>query len=227
MIHARLHRLLFEFCALGWHWVRNRGVPGQHPAGGGLFPSLTYGTECAYHSFFCRYAIIVRKVWPDGSPKRRLPCWAILVQESWLHVNLDDNTIHLDGYNILWSERSFIIRTGGVGIIMLICCRWCTYFSLLVHLNRFKINCTSNRYKPFYLDSLWRIIFCNVYKNVETEVHNFKQITNELSEYLILYVDRSLCFTPGNVNKFDIYHLLAFSVLCSFLHVTIVFLTWP
>ena len=128
---------------------------------------------------------------------------AILLQETWLHSDIDDDIIGLDGFNIFRSDRPVNFRNRGGGVVTFISRSWCDNSQILFNYSTGKINCIFVRCKPRFISKFHFIVLVNIYISPDTPTPEVALFADTLSTQFATYIDHSLCIAAGDFNRFD------------------------
>lgn len=139
------------------------------------------------------------------------------LRESCSHVDITDNDIHLDGYDIFEDDHfSGLEVEEAVSRRLSVACA-----TNLIRIFTPKIGCTSIRCKSPDLSSLLHTIFVNIYIASENQAPDFRKFTDELYNHSITHIDHSLCVMDLILTS---HPPLVTSKLSSFLHISMLFL---
>ena len=127
----------------------------------------------------------------------------ILLQESWLHADIDSDVVQLDGFSIFRSDRAVNFRNRGGGVITFINRNWCNSSHILFQFSSSKINCIIVRCKPRFLIKFRYILIANIYISPDTPTSEVRLFTDSLSNELVTSLDQALCIVAGDFNRFD------------------------
>lgn len=127
----------------------------------------------------------------------------IMLQESWLHKDIEDGIVSLDDFFAYRTDRPVKAQNRGGGVITYINQDWCKSPSKVYEYFTTKINCHIIECKPRFLSGFRSIIIANIYLAPRLLSHELKTFTDSLSSALITKIDSSLCIVAGDFNRFD------------------------
>ncbi|MGL5708737.1 MAG: reverse transcriptase family protein [Aeromonas sp.] len=120
-------------------------------------------------------------------------CGLILLQETWLHEDIDSELISIEGYQTHRLDRNctFTARSGGVATYVKN--KWCSASKCVFTYNTRPIACLAIECKPRYLTGFSTLIVTNVYVTPQTS-------TSDISVFLDSFVP----FVTSTSNSFHI-----------------------
>ena len=137
----------------------------------------------------------------------------MMIQETWLHEDIDDEIIQVEGFKIFRSDRKCKISNRGGGVLTLVRNDWCKSHKLLFDYSSTKINCLIVECKPKFLSGFTTIVYGNIYLAPDVSPNEFKDFSVTLTTTLVQKVDTSLCVIAGDFNRCDKVFLTSIGLL--------------
>jgi hypothetical protein len=131
----------------------------------------------------------------------------IMLQESWLHTELDNEIIQLEGYNLFRADRPVKFRNRGGGVITYVKSEWCCSTHVRFEFSSSNINCLVVECKPRFLSNYRSIIFGNIYIAPSTSVTDLSVFADSISDAVSAYLDHSLFIFAGDLNRSDTFFI--------------------
>ena len=128
----------------------------------------------------------------------------ILLQESWLHPDIEDDVVRLDGFDIFRGDRNVNFLHRGGGVVTFVNRQWCNNSHLLFQFHTSKINSTFVYCKPRFLSRFHHILLANIYIAPDTPVSDITLLADSFSTQFGIGLEQSLCITAGDFNRSDI-----------------------
>ncbi|MGL5709064.1 MAG: hypothetical protein ACRDDF_12505, partial [Aeromonas sp.] len=126
-----------------------------------------------------------------------------MLQESWLHADIEDGIVQLDGFDTYRVDRHVKFRNRGGGVITYLHHEWCKSASTVYSYSTVKINCLVMECKPRFICGFRSIIVGNIYLAPDTSSTELDRFADLFSTALVLKLDYSLCIVAGDFNKMD------------------------
>ena len=127
----------------------------------------------------------------------------ILLQESWLHGEIENNVVHIDGFTLHRSDRPSTERCRGGGVVSYINNIWCKSVKVVMKYSTKSVNCVTIECKPRFLSKYRSIIISNIYIAPGTSAIDLKKFVDVISINLTGFIDTSLCIVAGDFNRID------------------------
>ncbi|MGL5707187.1 MAG: reverse transcriptase family protein, partial [Aeromonas sp.] len=127
----------------------------------------------------------------------------IMLQESWLHPDIEDDIVRIDGFQLFRNDRSVNFNKRGGGVVTFINQNWSKQVSVVYQYSTAKINCLVVECKPRFLSGFRSIVIGNIYLAPGLLCSELRTFSDLLSTALVSKLECSLCVIAGDFNRFD------------------------
>ena len=128
----------------------------------------------------------------------------IMLQETWLHTDIDDSLCQLNSFTMHRMDRSCNQRNRGGGLVTYIKFSWCKSSQVIFNYNTKQISCLSVQCKPRFLSRYRSIIASNIYIRPSCPTSCINEFADIFISELAPYIDNSLFLAGGDFNHTEL-----------------------
>ena len=125
------------------------------------------------------------------------------MQETWLHQDIDDCVINIDGFSTFRVVRNVNFRNRGGGVLTYVNQIWCKSVETIFTFSSVHISCLSIQRKLKFLSRFKSLVITNFYISPQCSPTSFNAFTDGFTSFIVPFLETSLCMIAGDFNRCD------------------------